>query len=197
MARLPFLRRAVTAAAVLLLGVGLGRWAVPGAARRLTLEITPEQFAAGYGVPQEAVEALARAQVLVDLALPYMNDLQEVLAGVMRMQVSAVSADALAATREQARGLLGDGRTLKRLLDADMDGALLAAIARSEVFLEEIAALDGNNTGAGLRLVQEIIRTSGLQDRLATVNVEESVSAALEASGWVGAEEALGTDDMQ
>ncbi len=187
--------RAVAAAAVLIVGIGIGRWALPAADTtvvRISSQAGEELLQ--IGVEQDAVDALSRAEILADMGIPYMSSLQEVLATFLGMQSGTVSSDLLLTVRERVRDLLMDGRSLRRMLDSKQDAAFLAAIRRAEVYLEDIAAIQQGDSGSNLLMVQQTIREDRLQDRLAQVDLEDAAASALEASGWIGIEVALRTD---
>jgi anti-sigma factor RsiW len=187
--------RAVAAAAVLIAGVGIGRWVVPAADTTIVRVVSESgEELLQIGVEQDAVDALSRAEILADMGIPYMNGLQEVLATFLGMQSGAVGSDLLLTVRERVRELLLDGRSLRRVLDPVPDAEFLAAIRRAEVYLEEIAAIQQSGVGPNLMMVQQIIREDRLQDRLAEVDLDKAAASALEASGWIGIEVALRTD---
>jgi len=186
-ARFFSIRQALAAAAVLALGIGIGRWAVPSA---------PARPAGNEGdgrrefqVDPRAVDALARAELLSDLGIRYVNDLQKLLRSVAEVSVDAATPGDLASARERARELLGDGRLLRRSLHPEVDLAFLTAIDRAEVFLEELAAVEDDGTGADLYVVQASLRRSRLPDELRSLDVERKVALALEASGGIGEEQ--------
>jgi hypothetical protein len=180
----------LAAAALLLVGVGLGRWLLPGhGSDAPPVGVTAETA----GVGAEAVDALARAEVLTDLGIPYMEGLQGIMTRVLDMHMEEVDEQSLAAVREQARMLVSDGRALRRLLDEEQDGEFLAAVWRAELYLEEIAALDRLAGAETLTLVQRELRGSGLADRLASVDVQGAARTALQASGWIGQESTIET----
>ena len=139
-------------------------------------------------VEAQAIEALARAEILADVGLRYVTGLQDMLHSVTDLSVRDVSATDMAITRERARELIRDGRLLRRSLDQERDVMFLDAIARAELFLEELSALEVDLSGANVRIVQATLRESQLPNKLSALNVENEVALALEASGWIGQE---------
>jgi hypothetical protein len=77
---------------------------------------------------------------------------------------------------------------LRRSLDPGRDAAFLDTINRAEIMLEELAAVESDPTGTGVRIVQATLRGSQLLFQIAALNIEKEVDVALEASGWLGEE---------
>ena len=191
--RNPFALGAVAAAASLIVGVGLGLWVFqPG---RVQPSFSADELIAeggGLGVDREAVDALARAEFLADLALPYVNGVLGMWSEIMALEPERVVMGKLGQTRTCARELIRDGRLLRRGLDPDRDEVFLSVIGRVELFLEEVAALgDEAETTLNLLLLQETLRGSRLGDRLVALDVNSALVTALEASGWIGEEHEL------
>lgn len=179
--------RGAAAAALLLVGFGAGQWF---AAPRDVAQPAPASLtSAGFEVLRVeagAVEALARAELLSDVGLRYVIGLQDLLQGVMTLAVGGAERTDLSATRDDARGLIRDGRLLRRSLDPAKDELFLSAINRAELFLEELAAVEGNGTGTGVRVVQAALLESQLSDQIAAIDLESEVDRALEGAGWIG-----------
>ena len=168
----------VAMAAVLVIGIGLGRLATPPSAG-----LTEVAAVENLDIAPEALLALERAELLTDVGVRYVDSLQDLLVGVMELSVDVVSTEDLFLTRERASELLRDGRLLETALDADKDRDLLRAIRRAELFLEELAAVESSTSGTGVRVFQASFRGSRLPAQLAAIDLNGKVSLALEASG--------------
>lgn len=171
-------------AAVLVIGIGLGRLAAPPGSG-LT-EVTSVE---NLEIAPEALLALERAELLSDVGVRYVDGLQDLLVDVMELSVDVVSTDDLLLTRERASELLRNGRLLETALDADEDRDLLRAIRRAELFLEELAAVESSTSGTSVGVFQASLEGSRLPDQLAAIDLNGKVSLALDASGWIGREE--------
>ena len=193
-----FSYRTVAAAALLLIGVGIGRWLIPvleragsppaGEIPAVTVQI---------GVAPEALEALVRAEFLTDLAIPYVEGVLQLTASVMELDSDEDVLDRIVTLRTRARDLLGDGRLLRRHLEQERDRDFLATIGKAELFLEELVALGGESEGSWrLSEIQDTLQMTRLGDRLVALDVSGAVSEALEASGWIG-EEYLQTREVR
>ena len=185
--------RVAAAAALVIVGVVVGRWTTPsmGSPGRLadaTVGLQDVSSLESLTVEAHAVEALARAEILADVGLRYVTGLQDMLHDVTDLSVRDVSVTDMAIARERAMELIRDGRLLRRSLDQEKDVMFLDAIARAEFFLEELAALEVDSTGANMRIVQAALRKSQLPNKLSALDVENDVALALEASGWIGQE---------
>jgi hypothetical protein len=185
--------RLAAAAALVIVGIAVGRWTTPqmGSPERSAApgaSVQDVSSLASLTVEAQAVEALARAEILADVGLRYVTGLQDMLHSVTDLSVRDVSATDMAVTRERARDLIRDGRLLRRSLDHEKDVMFLDAISRAEIFLEELAALEVDPSGANVRIVQAALRKSQLSNKLSALNVENEVALALEASGWIGQE---------
>jgi len=185
--------RLAAAAALVIVGVAVGRWTTPPIAAPVrptgaTVSLQDVSSLESLTVEAHAVEALARAEILADVGLRYVTGLQDMLHSVTDLSVRDVSATDMAITRERARELIRDGRLLRRSLDQEQDVMFLDAITRAELFLEELAALEVDSSGANVRIVQAVLRESQLPNKLSALNVENEVALALEASGWIGQE---------
>ncbi len=175
--------RWAAAAALLLVGIAVGRWTLPGG----------DDSAARSDPPRDAwiqpaqIEALARAEVLLDLGVPWLEDLQAVLTGVIdATEAGAPEAD-LRELRRQARGLVLDGRKLRAALDAERDAELLATVIHAEVFLEEVAAFEPGHA-------PDFFTPSELSDLrvgFAAADARGAADRALLASGWIASESGL------
>ena len=175
--------RWAAAAALLLVGIAVGRWTLPGG----------DDSAARSDPPRDAwiqpaqIEALARAEVLLDLGVPWLEDLQAVLTGVIdATEAGAPEAD-LRELRRQARGLVLDGRKLRAALDAERDAELLATVIHAEVFLEEVAAFEPGRA-------PDFFTPSELSDLrvgFAAADARGAADRALLASGWIASESGL------
>ena len=170
----------VAAAAVLLVGIAVGRWALPGR----------DDSAARSGPPRDAwiqpaqIEALARAEVLLDLGVPWLENLQAVLTGVIDATEAGATEAALRELRQQARSLVLDGRKLRAALDAERDAELLATVIHAEVFLEEVAAFEPGRA-------PDFFTPSELSDLrvgFAAADARGAADRALLASGWIASE---------
>lgn len=181
---------AAAAAALLLAGVGIGHWFLPlQQAGNRTVTFNQSEEVAGFGVEQEAVDALARAELLADLGVPYVEGLLELAAGIMSIDFEQQLTGGYESTRSKARKLLQDGRLLRRRLDPERDQTLLATINKAELILEEIAALESAaESNRDLIAIQEVLRISRLEDRLVTLDMDSAISTALLESGWIGEE---------
>jgi predicted anti-sigma-YlaC factor YlaD len=188
-ARWSSLYKVAAAAAFVLVGFGLGR---VGTTSQET--IAPENISETLAeldtlrVEPAAVEALARAEILSDLGRQYVDGLDGLITDVMAASVGNVTPTELALTRERARELIRDGRLLRRSLDSERDGSFISAINRAELFLEELAAVQGNGAGTSVRIVQASLRDSRLSDQFAALDLDKEVTMALAASGWIGEE---------
>lgn len=171
------------AAAVLLVGVGLGRWTLPGGD-----ESAPRSDPARETWIQPAqIEALARAEVLLDLGVPWLEDLQAVLTGVIDATEAGAPEAALPELRRQARRLVLDGRKLRAALDAERDAELLATVVHAEVFLEEVAAFEPGRA-------PDFFTPSELSDLrvgFAAADARGAADRAILASGWIASESGL------
>ncbi len=171
------------AAALLLVGVAVGRWTLPGG----------DDAAAPSDPPRDAwiqpaqIEALARAEVLLDLGVPWLESLQAVLTGVIDAVEDGASEAALRELHQQARRLVLDGRKLRAALDAERDAELLATVVHAEVFLEEVAAFEPGRA-------PDFFTPSELSDLragFAAADARGAADRALLASGWIAAESGL------
>lgn len=193
-----FSYRTVAVAALLLVGVGIGRWLMPVLERAGTLR--PQELPAvtvQIGVDPEAVDALVRAEFLADLAVPYVEGVLQLASGVMDLGTEEGLTGNIEALRSRARDLLQDGRLLRRHLEPDRDRDFLATLGRAEFFLEELVALGGDSDEAwNLNEIQETLQMTRLGDRLGALDMNGAVSEALEASGWIG-EEYLQTREVR
>lgn len=187
--------RVAAAAALLIAGFVAGRWREPRQGLVFPETASPAASQAGrvegLEVPRvdaDAVEALARAELLSDVGLRYVTGLQDLLNEVLQVSGGAASDGDLGLTREQARELIRDGRLLKRSLDPDKDQMFLATIHGAELFLEELAAVEADAADGDIRIVQASLRNSRLPDRISALDIENKVAMALEASGWIGEE---------
>ena len=174
----------VAMAAVLVIGIGLGRLDTPPSAG-----LTEIAAVENLDISPEALLALERAELLSDVGVRYVDGLQDLLVGVMELSVDVVSTEDLFLTRERASELLRDGRLLETALDADKDRDLLRTIRRAELFLEELAAVESSTSGTGVGVFQASLEGSRLPAQLAAIDLNGKVSLALEASGWIGREE--------
>ena len=171
------------AAAVLLIGIGLGRWTLPGL----------DDPAARSDPPRDAwihpaqIESLARAEVLLDLGVPWLENLQSVLTGVIDAIEAGASEAALRELRQQARRLVLDGRKLRAALDAERDAELLATVIHAEVFLEEVAAFEPGRA-PDFFTPSEL---SELRVGFAAADARGAADRALLASGWIASESGL------
>jgi predicted anti-sigma-YlaC factor YlaD len=181
--------KVAAAAAFVLIGFGLGRVGTTGGEAIVPGNIS-ETLADldTLRVEPAAVEALARAEVLSDLGRHYVDGLDGLLGDVMGASIGTVTPTELALTRERARELIRDGRLLRRSLDAEQDRLFLNAIVRAELFLEELAAVQGNGAGTSVRIVQATLRDSQLSDQFAALDLDKEVTMALAATGWIGEE---------
>ena len=171
------------AAAVLLVGVAVGRWSFPaGGNRTVRSDPPPAEW-----IQPAQIEALARAEVLLDLGVPWLESLQAVLAGVIDATETGPSEAALGDLRQRARRLVLDGRKLRAALDAERDAELVATVIRAEVFLEEVAAL-------GPGRAPDFFSRSELSDLgvgFAAADARGAADRALLASGWIASESGL------
>ena len=168
---------------MLLVGIAVGRWALPGR----------DDSAARSGPPRDAwiqpaqIEALARAEVLLDLGVPWLENLQAVLTGVIDATEAGATEAALRELRQQARSLVLDGRKLRAALDAERDAELLATVIHAEVFLEEVAAFEPGRA-------PDFFTPSELSDLrvgFAAADARGAADRALLASGWIASESGL------
>ncbi len=177
--------RAVAAAALILVGIGIGYWAIPGNQGMVENLVAVDRME----VDSEAVEALVRAEFLADLGLPYIDGVLQMVSAVMELESGDVTIGRLESIRAQALDLLRDGRLLQRRLEPERDRIFLATIHRAAFFLEEAAVLGGGPGSDGSLLeLRETLKMTELGDRLVALNVDGAVSEALEASGWIGEE---------
>lgn len=177
--------RAVAAAALILVGIGIGYWGIPGNQGMVESLAATE----GMEVDSEAVDALVRAEFLADLGLPYIDGVLQLVAAVMELDPGDVGAGNLESIRAQALDLLRDGRLLQRRLESERDRTFLATIHRAAFFLEEVSALSGGPGADGsLQELRQTLQLTGLGDRLVALDVDGAVSEALDASGWIGEE---------
>lgn len=181
--RWPPWSRWAAAAALLLAGIAVGRWTLPGG----------DDSAAPSDPPRDAwiqpaqIEALARAEVLLDLGVPWLEDLQTVLTGVIDATEAGAPEAALRELRRQARRLVLDGRKLRAALDAERDAELLATVVHAEVFLEEVAAFEPGRA-------PDFFTPSELSDLrvgFAAADARGAADRALLASGWIASESGL------
>ena len=180
--------RAVAAAALILIGIGIGYWGIPGDQQM------PDDLVAieGIEVDAVAVEALVRAEFLADLGLPWIDGVLQLVAEVMDLESGEVTTGSLESIRAKALDLLRDGRLLQRRLEPERDRTFLATIDRAAYFLEDVVifGVEGGEEGS-LSELRETLQLTGLGDRLVALDVDGAVSEALEASGWIGEEYAL------
>jgi predicted anti-sigma-YlaC factor YlaD len=183
------LYKAAAAAACMVIGFGLGRVGTTDE-EAIVEENISETLAEldTLRVEPAAVEALARAEILSDLGRQYVDGLDGLIEDVMTASVGNVRPTELALTRERARELIRDGRLLRRSLDPHQDQLFLSAIQRAELFLEELAAVQGNGAGTSVRIVQATLRDSRLSDQFAALDLDKEVTMALAATGWIGEE---------
>ena len=172
------------AAAMVVFGVAIGRWTTPTPPPRTENVLTADSDL----IRPEAVDALARAEVLSDVGIRYVEGLEALLVDVMSLSGESASAGELGRAREEARELIRDGRLLQRSLEGDKDAQFVAAVRRAELFLEELAVVDDGPGGTGVRLIQASLRDSRIKDRLAAVDLDREVAMAIDASGWLGQE---------
>ncbi len=171
------------AAALLLVGVAVGRWTLPGGDDPAGRSDPPRNA----WIQPAQIEALARAEVLLDLGVPWLEDLQAVLTGVIDATESGTPEAALRELRRQARRLVLDGRKLRAALDAERDAELLATVIHAEVFLEEVAAFEPGRA-------PDFFTPSELSDLragFAAADARGAADRALLASGWIASESGL------
>ena len=178
------------AAAMVVFGIAIGRWTTPTPPER-TENVSS---ADSDSIRPEAVDALARAELLSDVGTRYVEGLEALLVDVMSLSDETASVGELGRAREGARELIRDGRLLLRSVEGEKDAQFLAAIRRAELFLEELAVVDGGPGGTGVLRVQASLRDSGIEDRLAAVDLDREVEMAIDASGWLGQELAARKD---
>ena len=181
---------AVTAAAILIIGMGLGRWALSSEQVQIpsdTGELIAEEVM--RRIDQRAVDALVRAELLADLAVPYVNNVLRLTSEILSLNSEQVATVELAEAGAHARELVRDGWLLRRGLDPDRDSVFLSVIGRVELFLEDVAVLaHESESSSDLLDLQENLRRSRLGDRLVALDVNDALVMALEASGWIGEE---------
>ena len=171
------------AAALLLVGVAVGRWTLPGGDDPAARSDPPRDT----WIQPAQIEALARAEVLLDLGVPWLEDLQAVLTGVIDATEAGAPEAALRELRRQARRLVLDGRKLRAALDAERDAELLATVTHAEVFLEEVAAFEPGRA-------PDFFTPSELSDLrvgFAAADARGAADRALLDSGWIASESGL------
>ena len=181
--RWPPWSRWAAAAALLLVGVAVGRWTLPGG-EGPTARSDPPRDA---WIQPAQIEALARAEVLLDLGVPWLENLQAVLTGVIDATEAGAPEAHLRELRQQARRLVLDGRKLRAALDAEQDAELLATVVHAEVFLEEVAAFEPGRA-------PDFFTPSELSDLragFAAADARGAADRALLASGWIASESGL------
>jgi hypothetical protein len=171
------------AAAVLLLGAGIGigrlaghRAAVPAPVGVGTVESAPDPA---------AVAALVRADLLTDAGLSFAYGLQEMVTGVMGLEVSGGGPAEREAVREQARELIRQAGLMRRDLDPVRDAGLLTGIRQAELLLEEIAAL-ATEPGPDLVLVRELVARQRLGEGDLERRLTTAIAEARRQGGWNG-----------
>jgi hypothetical protein len=179
---------AVAAAAILLIGVGVGRWSLQSEQVQIppdTGELIAEEVI--RRIDQRAVDALLRAELLADLAVPYVDNVLKLTSEILSIDTEQIAAGELAETGARARELVRDGWLLRRGLDPDRDSTFLSVIGKVELFLEEVAVLaPESESRSDLLDIQQNLRSSRLGDRLVALDVNDALVIALEASGWIG-----------
>lgn len=176
----------VAMAAVLLVGVGLGRILSPtGGSPALPAAPTAVDTAR---VEAESLAALERAELLADTGVRYVDGLRELLSEVAEVTIAVDSSTGVLSTREHARSLLRDGRLLQRRLDPERDRLFLQSIRRAEVFLEELAALEPRTEEGDVRLLKASLSETSLRSDLDRLDLDREVTRALEASGGLATE---------
>jgi|GEM_PF-1896236 len=181
--------RPLAAAALLLIGLGLGRWMIPPA----PAPAAPVPAAVGeetvLEVEADAVDALMRAELLADLGISWVEDVLGLVGTVMEIEPAVVRAAELERLRSTARRLIQDGRLLTRRLDPERDAVFLAAIGRAEFILEDVAGIGiGDEADWSLGQIRNTLTASNLDNRLVALDMDAAVTDALEASGWIGEE---------
>jgi hypothetical protein len=139
------------------------------------------------------VDALSRAEVLLDLGIPYLDGLRSVVGGVLDARGGDVTEADLLALRDRACRLIQDGGALQAVLDRDRDAEFLATIRRAEVFLEEIGAVGAGPGTSGLLLVRNEIENTDLSARLASLDLSRNAADARAEAGWIGNEDVMPT----
>ncbi len=188
----PFKRylQPLAAAALLLVGLGLGRWLFPAPdVRGRQGEVGPAAGQPAFSVEAEAVDALARAELLADLGTTWVEGVLELMGTVMELEPGSTREAELERLRGAARRLIQDGRLLTRRLDPGRDAVFLSAIGRAEFILEDVAGIGGGEeTDWSLGQIRHTLAMTGLDDRLIALDMDAAVTEALEASGWIGEE---------
>jgi predicted anti-sigma-YlaC factor YlaD len=171
------------AAALLLLGagIGIGRWTGHGASGPGPVGAGREETAPA----QAAVAALVRADLLTDAGLSFAHGLQEMVTGVMGLEVSGGGPAEREAVRERARELVHQAALLRRDLDPVRDADLLLRIRQAELLLEEIAALAAGS-GPDLVLVRELVARQRLGEGDLERRLTTAIAEARRQGGWNG-----------
>jgi hypothetical protein len=180
----------LAAAALLLVGLGLGRWLAPapdpeagGTGSDLVIS------AGGFRVEAEAVDALVRAELLADLGMTWVEDVLVLVGEVLEIDSASPREAVLERLRSSARRLIQDGRLLTRRLDPGRDGVFLTAIGRAEIILEDVAGIGtGEEADWSLGQIKSTLAMSDLDERLIALDMDAAVTDAIEASGWIGEE---------
>lgn len=169
--------RFMAMAAMLLVGILLGRW--------LPREEAPPVDTAMVSIDPDALASLERAELLADVGVRYVSGLRDMLGELARFSAQPVSVEDAALTRERARSLIRDGGLLTRSLDDARDRELLRAIRRAEPFLEELAAVESSTEPAELRLLQASYQQSELAGTVARLALDDDIESALASSGFL------------
>ncbi len=168
------------AAALVLIGIGVGRWLPPAGA---PTDVLPEPRRE-LGIGSEEIDARARAEVLLELGVPWVGDLTDLLTWVSDPTLARPRVQDL---REQARRLIRDGQALRAALDPEQEPHLVATVNRAEVFLEEVAALD---PVAGPAFFSDV-ELSAIRIEVTAADPVGAAARALVASGWPSPERDL------
>jgi len=182
--------RPVAAAALILIGLGIGRWLLPNHAPRAFEPIPgPAGEAAGLSVEAEAIDELARAELLADLGISWVEGVLGLVRSLAELDPAETGEAEIERMRVGARRLIQDGRLLTGRLDRERDAVFMAAIDRAEFVLEDIAGLGGGaEVDWGLDQIRSTLAMTGLGDRLTALDMNAAVTEALAASGWIGEE---------
>ncbi len=159
--------RLLAAAALLLLGIGLGMQL----GNRRAGPITSAK-ASDERIEPETIASLARIELLTDVGVGYTQGVRDLLDHMSGMDADRATPAELEATREIARDLVRDGRLLRRTLDPARDRVLLAAVNRAELVLEEIAAVGSSGLGAPSSSVDLAVHDDVLRTQLTSVTID-------------------------
>ncbi len=149
--------RFAAAAALVLLGIFIGRFIQPQTQQNVAVQTSrPYETEQVTAISQRTANVLERSKIL--------------LLGVVNEDFSAASAEDVMRQRKVTRALLVEVRSLQTVLPNSPDRRLLQLVQQLELVLVQIATLEAEHDLTHVELVREGIDREGL---LLKINIEE------------------------